>query len=213
MAKAADAHVDWRATAHPDDLAEYDRFGPWVDAVRTVDDMPKFFRSHYPEHHDARFLLKIPKRVDRAQARQDAPVRGGARRSRGSHLPAHGRRRHHRPDGCPVVRGGRAEHQQQPSGQHLDAAAGRWPVAGVRLQQHGPRTHRRSHRVRPEPAPGTAGTPRRRTLEVPKTEDFFRSSLLTLRQSSLRPVVPSTWRRGTGCAVTTGDGGASPTGS
>jgi hypothetical protein len=61
--------VDWRADADPDDLREYDAFGPWIDPVRSAIGMPRVFRQWYPEFAGAAFLLKIPKDVDRAQAR------------------------------------------------------------------------------------------------------------------------------------------------
>jgi len=60
---------DWRADADPDDLREYDAFGPWIDPVRTAIGMPRVFRPWYAELADAAFLLKIPRDVDRAQAR------------------------------------------------------------------------------------------------------------------------------------------------
>ena len=61
--------VDWRSDADPDDLREYDAFGPWIDPVRTPIGRPRVFRPWYPELADAAFLLKIPKDIDRAQAR------------------------------------------------------------------------------------------------------------------------------------------------
>jgi hypothetical protein len=71
MAKRAGRvpHVDWRADADPDDLREYDAFGPWIDPVRTALGMPRVFRPWYAELADATFLLKIPRDIDRAQAR------------------------------------------------------------------------------------------------------------------------------------------------
>ena len=62
-------HADWRADADPDDLREYDAFGPWIDPVRTPIGMPRAFRPWYPELAEAAFLLKIPRDIDRAQAR------------------------------------------------------------------------------------------------------------------------------------------------
>jgi len=61
--------VDWRKAADPDDLREYDAFGPWIDPVRTAIGMPRAFRPWYAELADSAFLLKIPKDVDRASAR------------------------------------------------------------------------------------------------------------------------------------------------
>ena len=61
--------ADWRADADPDDLREYDAFGPWVDPIRSAVGMPRVFRAWYPEFAGAAFLLKIPKDIDRASAR------------------------------------------------------------------------------------------------------------------------------------------------
>jgi hypothetical protein len=61
--------ADWRADADPDDLREYDAFGPWIDPVRTAIGMPRVFRPWYPEFADSAFLLKIPRDIDRASAR------------------------------------------------------------------------------------------------------------------------------------------------
>jgi hypothetical protein len=61
--------VDWRKAADPDDLREYDAFGPWIDPVRTEMGMPRVFRPWYPEFAESAFLLKIPRDVDRASAR------------------------------------------------------------------------------------------------------------------------------------------------
>jgi hypothetical protein len=70
MAQRSRAPIaDWRADADPDDLREYDAFGPWIDPVRTVTGMPRVFRPWYPELADSAFLLKIPRDVDRASAR------------------------------------------------------------------------------------------------------------------------------------------------
>ncbi len=60
---------DWRADADPEDLREYDAFGPWIDPVRTSIAMPRAFRQWYAEFADSAFLLKIPRDIDRAQAR------------------------------------------------------------------------------------------------------------------------------------------------
>jgi hypothetical protein len=61
--------VDWRKAADPDDLREYDAFGPWIDNVRSEIGMPRVFRPFYAEFADAAFLLKIPRNIDRAAAR------------------------------------------------------------------------------------------------------------------------------------------------
>jgi len=61
--------VHWREAADPDDLREYDAFGPWIDPVRSDVEMPRRFRSWYPELASAQTLLKIPRDFDRAQVR------------------------------------------------------------------------------------------------------------------------------------------------
>jgi hypothetical protein len=63
------SELDWRRLADPADLREYDEFGPWIDPVRSVADMPRAFRAYYAEHAGARFLLKIPREDDRADLR------------------------------------------------------------------------------------------------------------------------------------------------
>lgn len=60
---------DWRAAADPDDLREYDRFGPWIDSIREPVDMPRRFRPWWAELSGARYLLKVPRSYDRAQVR------------------------------------------------------------------------------------------------------------------------------------------------
>ena len=60
---------DWRAAADPEDLREYDRFGPWIDQVTQAIDMPRRFRPWWPELSGARYLLKVPRPYDRAQVR------------------------------------------------------------------------------------------------------------------------------------------------
>ncbi|HEY3338272.1 MAG TPA: hypothetical protein VGK18_07195 [Propionicimonas sp.] len=61
--------VDWRVAADPADLREYDTFGPWIEPIRSVEDMPRAFRAHYAEHAGAQFLLKVPREDDRADLR------------------------------------------------------------------------------------------------------------------------------------------------
>ena len=61
--------ADWRAAADPDDLREYDRFGPWIDRVVDAVDMPRRFRPWWSELSQARYLLKVPRSYDRAQIR------------------------------------------------------------------------------------------------------------------------------------------------
>jgi hypothetical protein len=60
-------------TSTPDTpgTAEYDRFGPWIDQVRTPEDVPRLFRDH-PMHLDGtRLVLKVPRNVARRDATPD----------------------------------------------------------------------------------------------------------------------------------------------
>lgn len=59
----------WRAAADPDDLREYDRFGPWIDTVTEAIDMPRRFRPWWPELSAAPHLVKVPRSYDRSQIR------------------------------------------------------------------------------------------------------------------------------------------------
>lgn len=59
----------WRQQASVENLREYDAFGPWIDPVRTAADMPSVFRGFYPELAGARILLKVPRDVERVDAR------------------------------------------------------------------------------------------------------------------------------------------------
>jgi hypothetical protein len=61
--------ADWRLAADPEDLREYDAFGPWIDPVTAPDQMPRPFRPWYDEFRDADFLLKVPRDVERAKVR------------------------------------------------------------------------------------------------------------------------------------------------
>ncbi len=61
--------ADWRTAADPDDLREYDRFGPWIDHIGEPADMPRRFRQWWPELGEATYLLKVPRAYDRAQVR------------------------------------------------------------------------------------------------------------------------------------------------
>jgi DNA-binding MarR family transcriptional regulator len=67
-AKKPEKSTDWRKLSSPEDLAEYDAFGPWIYKVRAEADMPRRFRAYYREHADAHFLLKIPRDIERAAA-------------------------------------------------------------------------------------------------------------------------------------------------
>ena len=58
---------NWRAAADPDDLREYDAFGPWIGEVKDPADLPRRFSRWWPELEGARHLLKVPRPIDRAK--------------------------------------------------------------------------------------------------------------------------------------------------
>lgn len=60
--------TNWRSTASPEDLQEYDAFGPWIYQVHSEEDMPRRFRPYYEANKEARFLFKIPRDIERAKA-------------------------------------------------------------------------------------------------------------------------------------------------
>lgn len=65
-----------RAGADPEDLQEYDAFGPWLLPVRSTADMPRRFRAAYAGLKDAEYLIKIPRPVDRRDAYPGADLYG-----------------------------------------------------------------------------------------------------------------------------------------
>ena len=50
---------------------EWERFGPWVDEVRTRDDVPRLFREHPLDLEAARLALKVPRNIPRRDATPD----------------------------------------------------------------------------------------------------------------------------------------------
>lgn len=50
---------------------EYDRFGPWIDEVRTPSDVPRLFRDHPLDLDAARLVLKVPRNIARRDATPD----------------------------------------------------------------------------------------------------------------------------------------------
>jgi hypothetical protein len=61
---------------------EYDAFGPWVDPVRTAEEVPPLYRDHPVDLAGSRLVLKVPRDIarrdatpDRACATKDEAVR------------------------------------------------------------------------------------------------------------------------------------------
>lgn len=53
------------------DTREHDAFGPWVDEVRTAEDVPRLFRDHRFDPAAARLVLKVPRPIARRDATAD----------------------------------------------------------------------------------------------------------------------------------------------
>jgi hypothetical protein len=51
--------------------AEFDAFGPWVDPVRTPDDVPPLYRDHAVDLAGSRLVLKVPRDIPRRDATPD----------------------------------------------------------------------------------------------------------------------------------------------
>lgn len=51
------------------DTREYDLFGPWVDEVRTEEEVPRLYRRHRLDLAAARLVLKVPRDIARRDAR------------------------------------------------------------------------------------------------------------------------------------------------
>jgi hypothetical protein len=62
-------HHDWRRSASEEDLREYDAFGPWIFEIKDERDAPKRFRAACGRQYGARFLLKVPRNVERRDVR------------------------------------------------------------------------------------------------------------------------------------------------
>ncbi|RIJ13676.1 hypothetical protein DZF93_14670, partial [Clavibacter michiganensis subsp. insidiosus] len=45
--------------------AEHDAFGPWIDTVRTADEVPRLYRPHGVDPFAARLVLKVPRDIPR----------------------------------------------------------------------------------------------------------------------------------------------------
>ena len=48
--------------------AEYDAFGPWIDEVASVDEVPRMYRSYPIDFASARTVLKFPRDIPRREA-------------------------------------------------------------------------------------------------------------------------------------------------
>ena len=60
---------DWYERAKPDELREYNAFGPWIYEVQEREDMPVRCLPWYSELENAFYVLKIPVNRDRRDAR------------------------------------------------------------------------------------------------------------------------------------------------
>lgn len=65
-----------RSEADPEDLREYDAFGPWLLPIGSAVEMPRRFRSAYDALKDADHLVKIPRSIDRRDAYPGADLYG-----------------------------------------------------------------------------------------------------------------------------------------
>ena len=50
------------------DQREYDLFGPWIDEVRTPEDIPRLYRPHEVDLARTRLVLKVPRNIARRDA-------------------------------------------------------------------------------------------------------------------------------------------------
>lgn len=53
------------------DTREYDAFGPWIDEVKTAEDVPRLYRDHPLGLMAARLVLKVPRAIARRDATAD----------------------------------------------------------------------------------------------------------------------------------------------
>lgn len=60
---------DWFAQATPEQIREYNAFGPWIYEIKHREDMPRCFLPWYNEVDKAPILLKVPVNRDRRDAR------------------------------------------------------------------------------------------------------------------------------------------------
>ena len=50
------------------EVAEYDRFGPWIDEIVVPEDVPRLFRSYPIDLSATRMVLKVPRGIARRDA-------------------------------------------------------------------------------------------------------------------------------------------------
>ena len=51
--------------------SEYDRFGPWIDEVKQLEDVPRLYRSHPIDFSAERLVLKVPRNITHRNATPD----------------------------------------------------------------------------------------------------------------------------------------------
>lgn len=49
-------------------FSEYDRFGPWIDEVTRMDDVPRLYRNYPIDFSVERLVLKVPRNIERRNA-------------------------------------------------------------------------------------------------------------------------------------------------
>lgn len=52
-------------------VSEYDRFGPWIDQVETLEDMPPLYRDYPVDLDAAQLVIKVPRNIARRDASPD----------------------------------------------------------------------------------------------------------------------------------------------
>ncbi len=49
-------------------VSEYDRFGPWIDEVKQIEDVPRLYRNYPIDFSVERLVLKVPRNITRRNA-------------------------------------------------------------------------------------------------------------------------------------------------
>lgn len=185
---------DWRAAASPEDLREYDAFGPWIDEVTSRELMPPRFRPFYDELRGARLLLKVPRNVERRTARPGQDLYAAVLAVHDDHLTLLGL-----PDGPedPVTRRDVALRDVVGLSALTNMLIGRWSLLlrdGTRVDlDHSTVSREKVEaatdllRARLVSRSGSTGT--RAPREVDVEEFAFRTVLIALRRRCDAPVV------------------------